>query len=143
MADHARLTFSTGNRWERAYGYSRAVRVGDSIVMTGTVSMNADSTPFVPDDAGAQATRCLEIIERSLGELGASRGDIVRTRWYVTDIARSDEFGRAHGEFFGGCGAGVGPCLTMVEVARLIDDAFLVEIEAEAIVGSARGASGV
>ena len=122
---------STGNEWERRYGYSRAVRSGGMIFTTGTVSMNEDMSAYVPDDGFAQAMRCLEIIERAVVELGGSKGDIVRSRFYVTDIARADEFGRAHKTFF----EEHAPCLTMVEVARLIDDAFLIEIECEAVVG--------
>jgi enamine deaminase RidA (YjgF/YER057c/UK114 family) len=127
---------SRENEWERRYGYSRAVRSGDLIFTTGTVSMNPDGTAYVPDDGYAQAIRCLEIIERAVVELGGSKGDLVRTRFYVTDIARSDEFGRAHKDFF----EEHGPCLTMVEVKGLIDPAFLIEIEGEAVVGSIEGA---
>lgn len=127
---------STGNEWEKKYGYSRAVRSGDLIFTTGTVSMNPDGTMFVPDDGYAQAMRCLEIIERAVVELGGSKRDLVRTRFYVTDIARSDEFGRAHKAFFGDGGLDQGPCLTMVEVKGLISPEFLVEIEGEAVVGS-------
>ena len=125
---------STGNEWEGRYGYSRAVRSGDLIFTTGTVSMNADASAFVPDDGFAQAGRCLEIIERAVVELGGVKSDIVRTRFYVTDISRADEFGRAHKAFFGDGGLDHAPALTMVEVKGLIDPAFLVEIEAEAVV---------
>ena len=121
--------FSTGNRWECTYGYSRAVRSGRTILTTGTVSMNGDGTPFVPDDARAQALRCLEIVERGVLALGGTREDILRTRFYVTCIERADAFGRAHREFFGDHA----PCLTMVEVARLMEPGFLVEIEADAM----------
>lgn len=123
---------STGNEWERRYGYSRGVRSGNLIYLTGTVSMNADGTPHVPDDGFAQARRCLEILERAVVELGGLKNDLVRTRFYVTDISRSDEFGRAHKDFFGEHH----PCLTMVEVKGLISPEFLVEIEGEAVVGS-------
>ena len=121
---------STGNEWEGRYGYSRAVRSGSLIFTTGTVSMNADASAFVPDDGFAQAGRCLEIIERAVVELGSVKSDIVRTRFYVTDISRADEFGRAHKAFF----ESHEPALTMVEVKGLIDPAFLIEIEAEAVV---------
>lgn len=120
--------FSTGNQWERAFGYSRAVRSGTTILCTGTVSMNEDGTPHVPDDPYAQATRCLEIIERGVQAVGGRREDILRTRFYVTCIDRAEDFGRAHKDFFGDHA----PCLTMVEVARLISPEFLVEIEADA-----------
>ena len=126
-------TFSTGNTWETRYGYSRAVRTGRLVFCTGTVPMNPDGTPFTPDDAHAQATRALEIIEASLAQLGGSRTDVTRTRFYVTDIDRSDDFGRAHGEFFNGHH----PALTMVEVARLISPEFLIEIEADAVLPEA------
>lgn len=120
---------STGNEWEKRYGYSRGVRRGDLIFLTGTVSMNADGTAHVPDDGYAQTMRCFEIIERAVVELGGTKADIVRSRVYVTDIARSDEFGRAHKDFFGEhC-----PCLTMVEVSALIAPEFLVEIECDAV----------
>ena len=121
---------STGNEWEVRYGYSRAVRAGNLIVTTGTVSMNPDGTAFTPDNGFAQAMRCFEIIGRAVRELGGEVSDIVRSRLYVTDIARADEFGRAHRAFF----AEHTPCLTMLEVSRLIDPAFLIEIEAEAVV---------
>ena len=121
--------FSTGNRWERTYGYSRSVRSGCTILTTGTVSMNEDGTPFVPDDAHAQTLRCLEIVERGVLALGGTREDVLRTRFYVTCIDRADDFGRAHREFFGDHA----PCLTMVEVARLMEPGFLVEIEADAM----------
>ena len=121
--------FSTGNRWERTYGYSRSVRSGRTILTTGTVSMNEDGTPFVPDDAHAQALRCLEIVERGVLALGGTREDVLRTRFFVTCIDRADDFGRAHREFFGDHA----PCLTMVEVARLMEPGFLVEIEADAM----------
>ncbi len=120
---------STGNAWEKRYGYSRAVRSGDLIFLTGTVSMNENASAFVPDDGYAQTTRCLEIIERAVVDLGGGRTDIVRTRMYVTDITRADEFGRAHRAFFGEHA----PALTMVGVSALIEPGFLVEIEADAV----------
>ncbi|MBO6513132.1 MAG: RidA family protein [Phycisphaerales bacterium] len=132
-----RTKHSTGNEWENRYGYSRAVRSGDLVFLTGTISMNDDGTPHVPDDGYAQATRCFEIIERAVRALGGTRSDIVRSRVYVTDISRSDEFGRAHKDFFGEGGLDHRPCLTMVEVSGLIAPEFLVEIECDAVVGSA------
>ncbi len=118
------------NEWARRYGYSRAVRAGNLAFTTGTVPMNEDGTPFTPDDGFAQALRSYEIIERALEQLGARKTDIVRTRMYVTDIARADEFGQAHKRFFGDHA----PCLTMVEVARLVGTGFLIETEAEAVI---------
>jgi enamine deaminase RidA (YjgF/YER057c/UK114 family) len=122
---------STGNAWERAYGYSRAVRAGPHVFVTGTLPLNPDGSPFTPDDGTAQATRALEIIEAAVRELGGSKLDIVRSRFFVTDIARSDEFGRAHAAFF----ADHRPALTMVEVAGLVGEGFLIEIEADAVLG--------
>jgi enamine deaminase RidA (YjgF/YER057c/UK114 family) len=123
---------STSNQWESAYGYARAVRAANMIFTTGTVAVDENAKPFAINDPYAQAARCYEIIEKSIGQLGASKHEIVRTRMFVTDITMSDAFGRAHKDFF----AGHTPCLTMVEVAKLIDDAFLVEIEAEAVAES-------
>lgn len=125
---------STGNQWETKFGYSRAVRAGNLIFTTGTVSMNPDGTAHAPDDAGAQAMRCLEIIGAAVEQLGGHVSGIVRTRFYVTDISRSEEFGLAHRGFFDRGEGTHRPCLTMVEVARLISPEFLIEIEAEAVV---------
>lgn len=119
----------TGSPWEGRYGYSRAVRSGGLIFLTGTAPIEPDGSTFAPGDAHAQTIRCFEIIERALRELGADRSAIVRSRMYVTDIARADEFGRAHREFFGD----QHPCLTMVEIQRLIDPAMLIEIECDAL----------
>jgi len=119
---------STGNSWERRFGYSRSVRAGDWILTTGTLALTDAGEPFVPEDGRAQTSRCLAIIERAIAAHGGSRTDIVRTRFYVTDIGRSEEFGQGHRDFFGEHA----PCLTMVEVAALIGPGFLVEIEAEA-----------
>jgi len=127
-------THSTGNIWEERYGYSRAVRAGDRIITTGTVSMHENGTAYTPTGPGGgrvQATRCLEIIERAVEALGGKRSDIVRTRFFVTEIERADEFGTAHRAFFEPVGHA--PCLTMVGVASLIAPGFLVEIEAEAV----------
>lgn len=118
------------NEWAVKYGYSRAVRAGKLVFTTGTVPMNPDGTPYTPDDGYEQALRSYQIIEQSLQELGANKDDVVRTRMYVTDIDRADDFGRAHKAFF----VDRAPCLTMVEVARLVGTGFLIEIEAEAVV---------
>ncbi len=119
---------STGSAWEPKVGYSRAVRVGGHIAVTGTVGIEADGG-FGPS-LEAQSRRALTIIKAALEALGGSLGDVVRTRIYVTDIAKWEEVGRVHGEFFGE----IRPATTMVEVAKLIDGAALVEIEADAIV---------
>ncbi|AGA27770.1 RidA family protein [Singulisphaera acidiphila] len=121
-----RLYASTGSAWEPVIGYSRAVRVGRTIQVTGTVGVEADGT-FAPTMKG-QAKRALEIIIAAIEALGGSVGDVVRTRIYVTDISKWEEVGQAHGEVF----AHIRPATTMVQVARLIDDAAVVEIEADA-----------
>ena len=117
-------------RWEPVVGYCRAVRAGQHIYVTGTAPVDeSGERVHAPGDAYAQACRCLELIERALGKLGADRTRIVRTRMFVTDISRWQEFGRAHGEFFSACP----PATTMVEVKALIDPAMLIEIEADAV----------
>ena len=128
--EKVRRVFS-GAPWEETVGYCRALRVGDRIFVTGTAPVEEDGGVHAPGDALAQTRRCLEIIARALGELGASMEDVVRTRIYVTDISRWSEYGRAHGEVFGDH-----PCATtMVEVSGLIEPEMLVEVEADAVVG--------
>jgi enamine deaminase RidA (YjgF/YER057c/UK114 family) len=122
-------TFS-GAPWESQVGYCRAVRAGDHVYVTGTAPVAAGGGVYAPGDAYAQAKRCFEIIERALDELGAELADVVRTRMFVTDIARWAEFGRAHREVFGDHP----PATTMVEVRALIDPAMLIEVEADAVV---------
>ena len=116
-------------KWEAEVGYCRAVRAGDHIYVTGTAPVADDGGVFTPGDAYAQARRCLEIIERSLGGLGATMKHVVRTRMFVTDISRWREFGKAHGEFF----RDHPPATSMVEVRRLIEPDMLIEIEADAV----------
>src|SRR5205814_3347449 len=116
--------------WEAKIGYCRALRAGQHIYVTGTAPVDEAGTGVhAPGDAYAQARRCLELVERALRTLGADRTRIVRTRMFVTDISRWQEFGRAHGEFF----AGGPPTTTMVEVKALIDPRMLIEIEADAV----------
>ncbi len=119
-------TFS-GAPWESKVGYCRAIRAGDHIYVTGTAPVAEDGSCYAPGDAYAQAKRCIEIIERALSDLGAELSCVVRTRMFVTDISRWQEYGRAHGEFF----ADHPPATTMVEVKSLIDPEMLIEIEAD------------
>ena len=123
-----RRAFS-GAPWEKKIGYCRAIRAGDQIHVTGTAPFNDQGRTFAPGDPYRQARRCLEIIERALGDLSATRSAVVRTRMFVTDITLWQEFGRAHGEFF----ADHPPATTMVEVRRLIDPEMLIEIEVDAV----------
>lgn len=114
--------------WESQVGYCRALRAGDHVHVTGTAPVAEGGGVHAPGDAEAQAARCLALIGRALAELGAGPEHVVRTRMFVTDIARWAEFGRAHAAFFGAHR----PCTTMVEVRALIDPDMLIEIEADA-----------
>lgn len=120
----------SGAPWESVVGYSRAVRVGAHIAVSGTAAVDEEGGVFAKDDAYAQTKKCIEIIAAALHELDARLDDVVRTRMYVTDIDRWEEIGRAHGDAFGS----IMPATAMVEVSRLIDPDMLVEIEADAIV---------
>jgi enamine deaminase RidA (YjgF/YER057c/UK114 family) len=126
-----RIKVSTGSPWEPAVGYSRAVRVGNRVEVAGTTAMQ-DGRVVGEGDAYLQTKHILQTIEKELNQVGASMSDVVRTRMFVTDISRWEEIGRAHGEFF----REIRPAATMVEVKALIDPRLLVEIEAEAIIGS-------
>ena len=126
----SRQLVSSGAAWEPVVGYSRAVRVGPWVSVSGTTAAAEGGGAVGGDDAGAQAREALRRIAAALGQVGAGLEHVVRTRMYVTDISRWEEVGRAHGEVFGE----VRPASTMVEVSRLIDPALLVEVEADAVV---------
>lgn len=125
-----RVNYSSGARWEDIVGYSRAVKIGNIIEVTGTVAAGDDSMLVGGDSAYEQTKFILQKIEKVLKKAGASLKDVVRTRMFVTDISRWEEYGRAHGEFF----KEIKPCTTMVEVSALIAPEYLIEIEATAII---------
>ncbi|MET3877005.1 MULTISPECIES: RidA family protein [Chitinophaga] len=124
-----RTNYSSGALWEGKVGYSRAVRVGNIIEVSGTVASDNDKV-VAEGDAYEQTKFALAKIESALINAGATLHDVVRTRMFVTDISRWEEYGRAHGEFF----KSIKPATSMVEVSKLIDPRYLVEIEATAIV---------
>lgn len=125
-----RTNYSTGAKWESIVGYSRAVKIGNMVEVTGTVAVD-DNNNLVGGDSAYEQTRfVLQKIEAVLQRAGASLEDVVRTRIFVTDISRWEEYGRAHGEFF----QDIRPCTTMVEVSKLISPEYLVEIEVSAVV---------
>ena len=119
----------SGAPWESQVGYCRAIRMGNIVAVTGTAPVAENGEVFAPGDAYAQTRKCLEIIERALKQLGVGKMHIIRTRLFVTEIARWREFGKAHKEFF----AAHPPATSMIEIKSLIDPQMLIEIEADAV----------
>jgi enamine deaminase RidA (YjgF/YER057c/UK114 family) len=124
-----RLNISTNAPWEDIVGYSRAVKIGNIIEVSGTAPVQAGKTLF-PGNAYEQTKACIKIIENSLSQAGASLKNVIRTRMFVTDISRWEEYGKAHGEYFGK----IKPATSMVEVKSLISPDMLIEIEATAVI---------
>jgi enamine deaminase RidA (YjgF/YER057c/UK114 family) len=129
-----RQRVSSGTEWEEQVGYSRAVRTGDRVIVSGTTATDEDGDPVAVGDPYGQAKRALEIVESALAEADASLDEVIRTRLYVVDADDWPAVGRAHREAFGEAR----PAATMVQVDGLIDPDLAVEIEAEAVVGSTR-----
>ena len=126
----SRTNYSSGAKWEDIVGYSRAVKIGNVVEVTGTVAVD-DLGKLVGENSAYEQTKfIIQKIERVLQKAGASLNDVVRTRMFVTDISRWEEYGMAHGEFF----KEIKPCTTMVEISKLISPEYLIEIEATAII---------
>lgn len=125
-----RTNYSSGAKWEEIVGYSRAVKMGNVIEITGTVAVDENDRVVGDNDAYEQTKFIIEKIEKVLRRAGGALKDIVRTRMFVTDISRWEEYGRAHGEFF----KDIRPCTSMIEVKGLIAPEYLIEIEATAII---------
>jgi enamine deaminase RidA (YjgF/YER057c/UK114 family) len=127
-----RTNYSSGSKWEHVVGYSRAVKVGNVVEVTGTVASGEDGKVVGKDDAYTQTKYIYEKIEAVLIRAGSGMKDVVRVRMFVTDISRWQEYGKAHSEFF----REIRPCNTMIEVNALIEQDYLIEIEATAIITS-------
>ncbi len=125
--------FGSGAPWEASFGYARAVRCGDFVLVAGTTAISEDGVVLAPGDAGGQVHAVLDLVEQALERAGTTLEQVVQTRMFVTDMSRAEEIGRAHGERF----AAHPPVTSMVGVAALIDPRMLVEIEAVAYVGEA------
>jgi enamine deaminase RidA (YjgF/YER057c/UK114 family) len=129
-----RRRISSGAPWEERVGYSRAIRVGRRVYVAGTTAVGPDGAVVGPGDPAVQTRQAFAIIEKALRAAGARLSDIVRTRLFVTDISRWEEYGRVHGDLF----RTTRPVATMVEVRRLLDPAMMVEIEVEAEIAPRR-----
>lgn len=127
----SRLNISTGSRWEPIVGYSRAVRVGDLVYVSGTTGTDEAGDIVGPGDPYLQTRQAIANVRTALLKAGADLVDVVRTQLFVTDISRWEEYARAHGEFF----TDIRPATSMIEIKGLIDPAMMVEVEVEAIVG--------
>jgi enamine deaminase RidA (YjgF/YER057c/UK114 family) len=125
-----RTNYSSGAKWEDIVGYSRAVKVGNTIEITGTVAVDDNSDLVGGNNAYEQTKFIIQKIEKVLQKAGASLKDVVRTRMFVIDISRWEEYGKAHGEFF----KDIKPCTSMIEISKLISPEYLIEIEATAII---------
>jgi enamine deaminase RidA (YjgF/YER057c/UK114 family) len=125
-----RQNISSGSPFEKSIGFSRAVRIGNIISVSGTAPIADDGSPAFPGDLYNQTRRCLAIIERAICEAGGTLENVIRTRMFLTDITRWEEAARAHGELF----ADIRPAATMVEVKGLINPEWLVEMEADCVI---------
>jgi len=124
-----RTNYSSGAKWEDIVGYSRAVKMGNIVEVTGTVAVDENNLVVGKGNAYEQTRFVITKIEKVLQQAGASLKDVVRTRMFVTDISRWEEYGKAHGEFF----KDIKPCTSMIEISSLIDADYMIEIEATAI----------